>query len=254
MATYQLRPMSVGEILDGAFTLLRGHFGVMLSISIACQGVPTALGLYVEFSGGVQGNFGLWGLAQILSILGYLLVNGATVRVVSEAYLGRRTTVGEALRFATGKMGGIFVTGIAVGIIAFLGFLLLIVPGVIVMCGYALVVQVVVLEDLNASTDALGRSWSLTKGFKGKVLTLWFVLFVFLMVIFVGFALVAGLAAALAPVFAVPAVVALALVWLLVYPLMSCVFTLLYYDLRVRKEAFDLELLSQQIGLAPSGA
>ena len=254
MATYQLRPLSIGEILDGAFTLLRRHFGVMLSISIICQGLPTALGLYVEFAGGIEAQFGLWAVAQLLSIVGYLLLNGAAVRVVSEAYLGRTSTVGDAMGFATGKMGGILVSGIAVSIIAFLGFVLLIVPGVIALCGYALVIQVVVLEDLKASTDALGRSWSLTKGFKGKVLTLWFVLFMFLMLIFIGFGVVAALAAGFAPVLAVPAIVALALVWLLVYPLMSCVFTLLYYDLRVRKEAFDLELLSQQVGLAPTGA
>ncbi len=31
-------------------------------------------------------------------------------------------------------------------------------------------------------------------------------------------------------------------------PVLPCVFTLMYYDLRVRREAFDLELLSQQLG------
>jgi hypothetical protein len=35
----------------------------------------------------------------------------------------------------------------------------------------------------------------------------------------------------------------------LVYPLISCVFTLCYYDLRVRKEGFDLEVLGRQLGL-----
>lgn len=254
MATYQLRPMSVGEILDGAFTLLRRNFGVMLSIAIICQGIPTAVGLYVEFAGGVEREFGLWALSQLLSLFGYLLVTGATVRVVSQAFLGRATGLGDALRFAAGKMGGIFITGLAASIIAFLGFLLLIIPGIIALCGYAVAVQVVVLEELGASTDALGRSWTLTKGYKGKALVLGFVLFVFLMLIFIGLGIVAGLAAAIAPFLMVPVVAALSLVWLLVYPLMSCVFTLLYYDLRVRKEAFDLELLSQQIGLAPTGA
>ncbi|HXF96867.1 MAG TPA: hypothetical protein VNI61_12280 [Gemmatimonadales bacterium] len=254
MATYQLRPMSVGEILDGAFTLLRRNLGVLLSIAVICQGIPTALGLYVEFAGGMQTHFGLWAVAQILSVIGYLLVTGATVRVVSEAYLGRSTTLGDALRFASGKMGGILLSGIAVGLIAMLGFVLLVIPGIIALCGYAVVVQVVVLENLRSSLDALGRSWSLTKGFKGKALVLWFVLCVFLLLIVMGFGVVVAIAAALAPVLMVPAVVGLSLVTLLVYPLTSCVFTLLYYDLRVRKEAFDLELLSQQIALAPSGA
>jgi len=34
------------------------------------------------------------------------------------------------------------------------------------------------------------------------------------------------------------------------YPVFAAVFTLFYYDLRVRKEAFDVELLGQQLGLS----
>jgi len=41
-----------------------------------------------------------------------------------------------------------------------------------------------------------------------------------------------------------------ACVSLLIYPVISCVFTVFYYDLRVRKEGFDLEMLSRQLGLA----
>jgi hypothetical protein len=47
-------------------------------------------------------------------------------------------------------------------------------------------------------------------------------------------------------------VVVFALLYLFYYPFSSCVFTLFYYDLRVRKEAFDLEMLSQQIGIQPA--
>jgi len=36
------------------------------------------------------------------------------------------------------------------------------------------------------------------------------------------------------------------------YPLLTCVFTLFYYDLRVRKEGFDVELLATQLGGAPA--
>ncbi len=35
---------------------------------------------------------------------------------------------------------------------------------------------------------------------------------------------------------------------ILLTPLFSCVLTLLYYDLRVRREAFDLEVLNEQLG------
>ena len=40
--------------------------------------------------------------------------------------------------------------------------------------------------------------------------------------------------------------VASSLVVLPLYPVIGCAFTLLYYDLRFRKEAFDLEILTSQ--------
>jgi hypothetical protein len=36
----------------------------------------------------------------------------------------------------------------------------------------------------------------------------------------------------------------------LVYPFLAVVSTLLYYDLRVRKEGFDLEVMSRELGAA----
>ncbi len=254
MATYTLRPMSTGEILDGAFALLRRHFGTLFGIAVVCQGIPLCLGLYVEFAGGIADRPGLYFLNQLLSVLGYLLVTGATVRVVSQVYLGQTPELGESLRFAAGKMWGIFVSGLAATIVIVLALLLLIVPGIIVACGYSVVVQVVVLEDLESSTDALSRSWTLTKGFKGKAFVLWLTVVALMMVIAFGMAFLVGIAAFLAPVLTVVAVAALSVVTLLVYPLTSCVFTLLYYDLRVRKEAFDLELLNQQLGIQPASA
>src|SRR5213075_33987 len=88
MATTQLRPMALGEILDASFALLRHHAGVFFGIAIVCQGLPTALGLFVQFGGGPQQHFGLYVASQILSFVGYLIVTGASIRVVSQAYLG----------------------------------------------------------------------------------------------------------------------------------------------------------------------
>jgi hypothetical protein len=36
-------------------------------------------------------------------------------------------------------------------------------------------------------------------------------------------------------------------------PLLSCVVTLVYYDLRVRREGFDLQVLSEQLSTLGSG-
>jgi len=63
---------------------------------------------------------------------------------------------------------------------------------------------------------------------------------------------VGGLATAVNPVFEPVSTVLLAILLLLYYPLLTCVFTLFYYDLRVRKEGFDLEVLAAQLSGAPA--
>jgi hypothetical protein len=240
MATYQMRAMSLGEILDGALAVYRRHFGALFGIAVVCYGIPALLDVYVELRGGVFFAAGMWLLARVLSAVGGLIAAGATVKVVSDAYLGAEPVMGDAMHFAVGRMVRILVAGVAKYVLVFLASLLLIVPGIIVACGYAVVVQTVVLEDLRASTDALSRSWTLTRGFKGKVFLLYVVLFVLLTVPVIA----ASAVAAFIPV----AAVLVALVQLLIYPVFGCALTLFYYDLRVRKEAFDLEHLSRQIG------
>jgi hypothetical protein len=170
------------------------------------------------------------------------------VWVISEAALGRAPDLGTSIRHGLRKVGRLFVAGLATYILVLLGFIALIVPGIIVACGYSVVVQVVVLEDLNSGTDALGRSWSLTKGYKGKALTVAASIFLILIVPFMA----AGIVAAMLPGLTVVITVAAQLLSFLVTPLFACAFTLFYYDLRVRQEAFDLEHLSRELGLAPA--
>jgi hypothetical protein len=270
--------MAVGEILDAGFGILRRHFGLVLSLAVITLAIPTAVALYVEFSGGVAVRPGLWALGQLLSLAGYLVVTGATVRVVSEEYLGRTASLGDALAFARGKLGRIlgagFASGLVIGLSAlpagiawgaaapmaaaapgvmlvllFLGLALLVLP-VIVACGYGVVVQAASLEALGSALDALGRSWALTKGYRGRVFVLYLVVFALIMLVTFPFGLVAGMSAT-NPVLLVVAA-ALGMLTMLAYPVVSAVFTVLYYDLRVRKEAFDLELLSQQVGALPA--
>jgi hypothetical protein len=247
MAQLALRPLSTGEILDGAFTLLRRHFGLLFGIAVACQGVPTAVELYIELASGgrVDPMGGL--IIRILNAVGTLLVTGATVRAVSDAYLGGVPRLGDALRYGVEKLGRVFGATFLSGIVTLLATLALVVPGIIVFCGYSVAGQVAALEPLNSSTDALRRSWDLTKGFS-KAFVLWIVSFALLFVVVLGAGALGAAAGALAGGLDATVTVLIALVSLLIYPLITCVFTLLYYDLRVRKEGFDLEVLSSQLG------
>jgi len=241
MANYQLRSLTFGEILDGAFSIYRLHFATLIAVAVVCVGIPAVMMGYGGIEGGLIEHPMLIMTAWVLYGAGGLIATAATIWVISEAYLGRDPTMADAMSFALGKIWKLFGAGIAKYLVVFLGLLLLVVPGIVLALGYVVVSQVVVLENVTA-TGSLGRSWELTKGFKGRALglalVLWIVLGVpsmasgYLVVLFPG----AGLE------------MVANVIQVLLYPIMPCAFTLFYYDLRVRKEAFDLEYLSRELG------
>jgi hypothetical protein len=253
MTTYQLRPLSIGEILDGALILLRRHFALVLGITVVCEGIPTVMDVYIDLTGGASLNPGLSLLGRVLTLVGSVLVTGATVHVVSEAYLGRTPLFGDAIRFAGSRFGTVFGANFMSGFLTVLATLALVIPGIVVACGYSVAAQTAALES-GSSGEALRRSWELTKGFKWKALALGVVSIGLILGVYLGAGVLAGvLGEVMGGLDTVLAVIA-ACVSLLIYPVISCVFTLFYYDLRVRKEGFDLEMLSRQLGLAHSAS
>ena len=248
MATYELRPLSIGEILDGALILLRRHFALVLGIAVVCEGIPTAMDVYIDLTGGASQNPGLSLLDRVLTLVGSVLVTGATVRVVSEAYLGRTPLFGDAMGFAGGRFGTILGANIMSGFLTVLATLALVIPGIVVACGYSVAAEAAALESGTAS-EALRRSWDLTKGFKLKALALGVVSIGLILVVYLGAGVLGGIMGEVVGGLDVVLAVLAACVSLLIYPVISCVFTLFYYDLRVRKEGFDLEMLSRQLGL-----
>jgi hypothetical protein len=248
MVTYQLRPLSIGEILDGALVLLRRHFALVLGIAVVCEGIPTAMDVYIDLTGGGSQSPGLSLLDRLLTLVGSVLVTGATVRVVSEAYLGRTPLFGDAMRFAGSRFGTILGANIMSGFLTVLATLALVIPGIVVACGYSVAAEAAALESGSAS-EALRRSWDLTKGFKWKALALGVVSIGLILVVYLGAGVLGGIMGEVMGGLDEVLAVLAACVSLLIYPLISCVFTLFYYDLRVRKEGYDLEMLSRQLGL-----
>jgi hypothetical protein len=119
-----------------------------------------------------------------------------------------------------------------------------------IACGYGTTTPIVVLEELSSSFDAFGRSWELTRGLRGKVFGTMFVAWLIgyflpqLVISGINTFRSAGGNAAIQTFFVVLA----SLIGIVLAPILPCVLTLLYYDLRVRREAFDLQILSEQLG------
>jgi hypothetical protein len=122
----------------------------------------------------------------------------------------------------------------------------------VLLCGLVLAFPTLVLEPGRSPTSALSRSWSLTRGSRWRMLGLVATL---LILLYVPIVAIGAMAALVLPSGNAggslnPGLVALAVVGvmqMLLYPLLYCVLTVAYYDLRVRKEGFDLEVLASTL-------
>ena len=273
MATYQIREMSFGEILDGAFAVYRRHFGVLVGIAVVCTGLPAVIYMYMTMVGFAFVSAVTVLVWLVLYGVGGLVAAGATIHVIAQAYLGEVPRLGESIRFAWGEIGRIFVAGLAKYLIIFLvssaplaiGFgvamvaadpiigaaslsiALLVAIGIAVVfsAAYAVVTQVVVLEQETRAAQSPRRSWMLTRGYRVKAFAVGVVFAVLLSLPF----LAAGALEAIFPNLAVMLSGGSSLLQFIIYPVLPSALTLLYYDLRVRQEGFDITLLGHQLGI-----
>lgn len=242
MASPALRPLSLGEVLDVSFGLYRAKFGPLIVVTVICQIGPALLRIYLGTSGEMLVNLPLMLLYYVLVLVLSSIGVAASTFIISDAYLGRETSATAALGRAWGMLGRIIGTSIASSFLIGIGFMLIIIPGILLLGGLVLSTVVAVLEATPNSNVAMGRSWELTRGFRGKVLATMLCVFVLLMVPTFAVGALWSLLPGEVSLFGIQ--VATAILSLFIYPFFYIVMTVLYYDLRVRKEGFDLELLA----------
>lgn len=145
---------------------------------------------------------------------------------------------------------------ILLAMFAFLGgIIVIIILGCYVVVRLLLVTQVIVLEDTGLF-GALRRSWNLVKGAFWRVLGVLVLMSVLAQIIQIvvslPFSMLSSAINAMSqdPTTIVRNSIISSLIsqlgLIIILPLSLSVYTLLYYDLRIRKEGFDMELIAQQ--------
>jgi hypothetical protein len=278
MADVDLRPMSLGEVLDRTFNLYKNNFWlftgitalpflVLLLVNVGTAAVQTAKVASTQLPKGVvlpsTAMIGGAVVGFFLFMLLYLFLLGAaqaaTVFAVSDLYLHRTSGLRECYRRVGGKALRVIVILILVSLVVGVGFLLLIIPGIILFCRTALAVPVSMLEDSKA-IRSIERSMALTKDYAMQVFVIcvmvWVVtslvtaIFQFPLLFFVfnaarthqqlsfGLLFLQHFASFVSQVLAAP--------------IGTIAFSLMYYNLRVRKEAFDIQHLMTSLGTNPA--
>jgi len=192
-----------------------------------------------------------------------MMAHGATVVAVSQIQLGRETDIGAAFTSIRPRIGELIVLSLNIGVRVMVGTLLLIVPGILLALRYSLAIPVAVLEQCGVS-DSLSRSATLTKGHRGRILLIYVLLYVLILIAGMLWPLLSVLVlrvtfsavqAGQTPVWAQIVLQFGSFInQSLIAPILTIALTLVYYDERVRKEAFDLEHMMRQLDDAVPGA
>jgi ABC-type multidrug transport system fused ATPase/permease subunit len=168
---------------------------------------------------------GLVIVAVIVSLVANSLFTGMIVELVADVQDGRRDgSVGQLLRAVTPVLGQLILVAIVAGILTGIGFVLIIVPGLILLTIWSVAAPVVVLEH-PGGLRALGRSRELVRGNGWQV-------FGVVLVLFILVAIVAGVIEVLAASAGTGVgIVARVIVGVLTAPLSSLAAAVLYFEL-----------------------
>jgi len=264
--TQVLRPLTLGELLDRAFSLYRKHVLLFAGL-VALPNLLVAAASIINTSTLARNDPNLSTLLvqfAALAIIGFVsmvtmsISQAATMVAVSRLHLNEPITIAGAFAGLKGRVFRVCVLSLTLTLLTLLGLVLLILPGVFLALRWSLAIPAAVLEGASLR-QAMSRSATLIEGQYGRVFmigVLYFLLvFIFAIAVYMPFLvghLVTGGTLADTPLWLdIVTDVGEFFTQCLVGPLATISIALVYYDSRVRKEAFDLEHMLAQLKPAP---
>jgi hypothetical protein len=262
-----LRPLGIGEIFDVSIKIYRRHFGTLIKlVSLVVVPVGILSGL-VEVSAAPQEEdfytdndalgtyFAAFAVTTMLSFVAWTVATAACFKAVADAYLGQRPDWRDSLAFVLRRLHSVLWILVLSFLILIPAFIACVLPGIWLGVCYSVAIPAF-LTERQRGFQSLRRSYRLVRG-------RWWPTFA---VVFLGYLLTAIVSGALGAVVggfttfdtteitvtSVIANIAASVVSnILTIPFIAAFLIVLYFDLRVRKEAFDLQLLAEQIGVEP---
>jgi hypothetical protein len=274
MAVADARPLGVGEILDAGIKVYLRNARLLMRLA-ATMVIPLQVITWlilisiVNKSDELANSFEAssttlttanratqLGAEAVLLGVGLItsaLVTAACVRAVSDLYLGAPTSFEKSLRFAARRLPAYLVMQVLTLLGLVIGFLMLIIPGIWLYGSWVVSAPALLIEGLSPPR-ALGRShqlvdgrWFPTAGVALVAIVMSGLVSAAFQALIVGVGFIPGQPPVLVGVTLVT--IAGAISSIIVTPFVATVWTILYYDLRIRREGYDVDLLAEQLGL-----
>ena len=248
MDSIALRPRKATEIVDAAIEVYRRNPVHFMLLTALVQAPWLILQLVLIGNAPPTAEFATSALISLGTVVSSFLMSAVVVQMASDLYLGRETDAFEAFRRVGWKLPAAFVASLIQAFLLGFGLLLLLFPAAYWSALYFAAIPAIVLERKGLFA-AFGRSSRLSDGLKLHILSTLGLVFIIRMAVTFG----AGLLVLIVPNFAAQRVLS-ALVSIIVYPISGISDALIYYDARIRREGFDIEMMAASAQSVPAAA
>ena len=251
MPDIALRPRSATELVDAAFQLYRRNplpfvtaFALLYVPWMVVVAVTGHAGAIVGSAAPDPNDIAAQLLTKLSQGVAFMLGSGVVTVLCRDAYFERELDIAAAFRAMFRRSGDIVIASLGVGICSAVAAIAFLIPGFYVYGRLFATKQVILLENKSGGS-AIGRSWSLTKG------NVWHILKAMALAFLLNFGVGLGVFffASLIPSEVIQLFVS-TVVLCFVYPLVGIIETMVYYDIRIRREGFDIEYLASATSLS----
>ena len=219
---------SASSVISRSFELLKENSGVFLGLAAISSLLSAVIDIILP-TGGAFFNMAL-----------NALIGAAMAFAVYQRLLDRPVSIGTALSRGFENFGPLIIAAALTTIGIIVGIILLIIPGIILACMWAVTIPACAIEGTGA-VDSIKRSCELTKGYRLQIFGL---VFLFFLVIFIVLFAVMFLVGMISQSDAVITVVSAVLV-IVPQAIYGIMIAIIYYDLRTIKEGLSLDTLAQ---------
>jgi uncharacterized membrane protein len=232
------REFRIGPIFTRSWSIYAANFLIFTLVAIVTV-LPHQLGGDPQTTGGAAQTFVALIVGWILQFIGQaVILYGAF-----QAMRGRPVVVGDALRRGLSRFLSLLAISILVGLGVGIGFMLLIVPGIILALRWAVAVPACVVENLGP-IDSLRRSAQLTQGHRWKIFGMGVLILVLFIIAIVIIGALVGMGVVVVPQGVGRGLLA-AIVGVIVTGIVTAYFNvvaaMIYHDLRTVKEGVNTE-------------
>ncbi len=181
------KELSIGELLSQTFDSFRQNFFKYFIVYLIVEAIVGVIGTVValsikvpalsltETASQLTGYLSAYVSLEIATaVAGWIIGSIATataIKLASDRIQGKETSVQSSFMFTVSKLVWIWVLDLVVGVLTVLGFIALIVPGIILVIMFSVALPVLLIEgpgifeSMSRSRQLVGNRWLKTFGF-----------------------------------------------------------------------------------------